>query len=153
MIKLSTKSDESDLIAGLRNQDPYAVELLYDRYAPSLLGLICQIVKDDTMAHALLKTSFLYIGQHICDLDPDRQRLFPWLMSIARQQALPYYKSQPTVSFNASTMALKSASQRTLTEQIIEQQYVLGKSQQQVADALQIPLAVVRQQTQQGLMR
>jgi hypothetical protein len=30
---------------------------------------------------------------------------------------------------------------------------VLGKSQQQVADALQIPLADVRRQTRLGLMR
>jgi DNA-directed RNA polymerase specialized sigma24 family protein len=153
MTKRSTQSDEADLIAGLLNRDRESVSVLYDRYASPLLGLICSIVKDDKTAHDLLKTSFLYASLHITDLSQTRQRLFPWLINIARQQALPYYKPDQAATSTIGTILLKPTSPQSLTEQIIEQQYVFGKSQQQVADALQIPLADVRRQTRLGLMR
>lgn len=153
MTKLSTQPEEADLISGLLNRDIRAFSLLYDRYAAPLFGLICRIVKDDAMTHTLLKTTFLFVSQHITEFDLARQRLFSWLMGIARQQALPYYKPDHATIIMIGATALKPTNQHSLTEQIIEQQYVLGKSQQQVADALKIPIAVVRQQTRLGLTR
>ena len=153
MTKIRTKSDEADLIIGLRNRDKQSIELLYDWYAAPLLGLISRIVKDDATAHDLLKSLFLHANQHIADVDPARQRLFPWLMGMARQQAMPHYRPDQAETIATGSIALEPIEQKFLTEQIVEQQYVLGKSQQEVADGFQIPLAVVRQQTRLGLMR
>lgn len=152
MTKLSTQPEEADLISGLLNRDVRAFSLLYDRYAAPLLGLICRIVKDDATAHSLLKTTFLFTNQHITEFDPARQRLFSWLTGIARQQALPYQKPDQAAIIMIGATAPKPANQQSLAEHVVEQQYVLGKTQQQVADALQVPLAVVRQQTRMGLI-
>lgn len=67
---------------------------LYDRYAPTLLGVISAIVYDEKEAVRVLSSTFTQIRMEFGKPRPENQPLFVWLLSIARTKALEAQKNQ-----------------------------------------------------------
>lgn len=74
---------------------------LYDRYAPSLLGMINQILNDHERAGDCLQHSFNEIWNKKASYDGSKERIFTWMHRIARSSALNFLKNGHD-SFNPS---------------------------------------------------
>lgn len=78
---------EQSLVQGLRAGNKEALSGLYDRYAPSLLGLISRIVGNGKTAEDLLQATFLQVWMRRMEYNPEVERPFIWLMHIAKEVA------------------------------------------------------------------
>ena len=85
--------DEDDgLVIAIKKGDQQAFEVLYGKYAPSLMGLISRILNNDNHAGEILQTSFLAIWDQIGSFDAGKSSLSIWLIRIARNAALDKVK-------------------------------------------------------------
>jgi len=80
---------------GLLIQQPgqNVIGKLYDKYAPLLLGVIRRIVGNDKVAEDILQMSFIEIWENKKAYDPSRERLFTWMLRIAKNAALGVVRS------------------------------------------------------------
>ncbi|HTF06533.1 MAG TPA: sigma factor [Bacteroidia bacterium] len=78
---------EKELLAVAQNGDSAALGRLYDAYAPQLLGFILRLARDQQKAEEILQSTFLEVFGRIRNYDPSGEKLFPWMLKIAREQA------------------------------------------------------------------
>lgn len=86
--------EDGELIALIKQNDHYAYNHLYDKYAPALYSVILQIVKDKETANKVVKEVFIQVWRQIGDYDPAKERLFTWVLKIARQAAIHETKTE-----------------------------------------------------------
>lgn len=75
---------DNELFALLQKGEQGAMEYLYDKYAPSLFGVICKLAKDDQLSIAILKKSFIKIWHLASSQATLEGRLFTWMHNITR---------------------------------------------------------------------
>ncbi|MFN0099507.1 MAG: sigma-70 family RNA polymerase sigma factor [Gemmatimonadaceae bacterium] len=88
-----TSDDDARLVQLMRVGDERGLATLYDRYAPSLLGLIQRIVRERADAEAVLMATFLQAWRSAASFDPSRGSLLSWLATIARSRAVDSARS------------------------------------------------------------
>ncbi|GAB3901350.1 sigma-70 family RNA polymerase sigma factor [Larkinella knui] len=173
MKKSFTTACETDLIEGLKSHSRIAFSQLYDRYAATLLGVITKIVKNETEAEDLLQDTFVKVWKNIHRHDPNKGRLFTWLLNVTRNTALDYLRSRnkaPHVelpqdgyligmhaTFNTvGYIGFSDVVNTTLDPrhwQIIELIYFKGYTQQETAEQLNLPLGTVKTWTRIALIQ
>jgi RNA polymerase sigma factor (sigma-70 family) len=80
---------EKELLNQLKEPNQLAFSALYDRYAPSLLGVITHIVHHNGLdATLLLEKTFINVRSQITQFNPEQHSLFVWLLNISRQTAV-----------------------------------------------------------------
>ena len=84
---------EQSLVAALQQGRQEVLGLLYDAYAPVMMGVISRIVPDQEMAEQVLQETFIAIWSRIEVYDPSRNRLLIWGLAIARGIALEAVKN------------------------------------------------------------
>lgn len=161
--------DEASLIARLRERDPEAMAELYDRYGRIVFAVIVRIVRDRAIAEDLVQESFLRVWNRVAAFDAARGTLGPWLLTVARNQALDYIRSQegrtwstmmtadterPRMFSDVEAQLLESvqldrvrSALNKLTDhqrQVIELAYFEGLSQSEMAERIQQPLGTVK---------
>ena len=72
----------------LRGGDPKALEWLYDRHAPRVLGLVSRMLRDHAEAEETVVDVFRQLWQDAARFDPDRASPIAYLLTIARSRAL-----------------------------------------------------------------
>lgn len=87
-MKIHNTYQDGELIALIKQNDHYAYNHIYDKYAPALYSVILQIVKDKETANKVVKEVFIQIWSQIRDYDPAKERLFTWFLKMARQAAI-----------------------------------------------------------------
>ncbi len=87
MSRLTYSHQEPELPDGHGAADQLDFSILYDRYAPVLLGVIMKIISDKTEALAILETTFTKVLSEIGMFNADKQPVFVWLLTIARSAA------------------------------------------------------------------
>ncbi|MCC7001467.1 MAG: sigma-70 family RNA polymerase sigma factor [Gemmatimonadaceae bacterium] len=88
-----TSDDDARLVQLMRLGDERALAALYDRYAPSLLGLIQRIVRERADAESVLMATFLQAWRTAASFDAARGSLLSWLATIARSRAVDSARS------------------------------------------------------------
>lgn len=164
---------ESNLISRLKNGEREAFAELYDRYGKNLYAVIYTIVPSVEEAENLLQDTFVKIWRNIGRYDETKGRLYTWLVVIARRRALDYVRSadyldrkmnQPADSLVSVSVYTPEMNQldhiglekavRKLSpalKQVIDLQYFMGYTQQEVADEFGIPLGTVKSRTRTAL--
>lgn len=99
-----TKSPPTDLTAGHLSdeqlmshvvaRDPDAFELLYDRHAAVILGVVVRIVGDRAVGEEVLQETYWRLWNQADTYDAAKGPLRPWLYSIARRLALDVLRRQ-----------------------------------------------------------
>lgn len=79
---------QEQYIQRLHTQDSSVIDDLYTDYGAALFGVISRIVKDEEMAKQVLQDSFLKIWKKGVSYDPEKGRLFTWMLNIARNTAI-----------------------------------------------------------------
>jgi len=140
---------------------------IYDYYASALHGVVYRIVGDHTEAEEVLQNVFCKVWEKADQYDPDKGRLFTWLLQIARNSAIDhtrsknFRKSQVTNTIddhilqiqndlreeiNVNSIGIKEFTQilKRNQKEIIDLIYFQGYTQSEVAKELGIPLGTVK---------
>ena len=84
---------DGELISRLLERDPNAMGELYDRYGRVAYSVIVRIVRNEGVAEELLQETFLRIWNRMAGFDKEKGNLGPWLITVARNQAVDYLRS------------------------------------------------------------
>jgi RNA polymerase sigma factor (sigma-70 family) len=165
----------NELVARLQAKNTEAFAVLYDDYAAALFGIACSIVQDKAAAEDLLQDIFVKIWKHIDSYDPEKGRLFTWLLNITRNTCKDYLRSkqyrnqqQTFISEEAHIQVNASPGQVTYQDEswalqhiiesihpkyreIIHWVYICGYTQEKVAAMLDIPIGTVKTRSRMAI--
>ncbi|MEO0627450.1 MAG: sigma-70 family RNA polymerase sigma factor [Bacteroidota bacterium] len=156
----------------LQARDQACIPLIYDNYGDALYGIIYRIVGREEDAAEILQDTFVKIWKNGATYDPERGRLFTWMVNIARNLAINRrnskgFRQQTDVQTDEKLVYLSDESRGTVPETVdvkgmlqkidkkyqtvISLLYLQGYTQQEVSDRLQIPLGTVKSRVKIGL--
>ena len=84
--------EESSLTQFIGHKNTSTFTSLYDNYSPAIFGEILRIVKDHQIAQDLLHDVFIVIWQKGYQFDPNKGRLFTWMLSIVRSKCVDHLR-------------------------------------------------------------
>jgi RNA polymerase sigma-70 factor, ECF subfamily len=171
-----TSSSDAELVARMTRGDTSALAALYERHAPRLGAIACQLLGQTYDAEDLLHDVFLEIWRHADDYASDRGSVWTWLTVRTRSRALDRRRSAPrrlTVELldsHSNTLRTDDSDgdspspdrqhlQRALTLTSIEEQevlwlgYVEGLSSSEIALKIGIPLGTVKSRARSALAK
>jgi RNA polymerase sigma-70 factor (ECF subfamily) len=160
------ENEESHIVALLHGRKREAISLLYDRFAPTLYGIVLRIVHSKELAEDVVQEAFIKAWRHGHTYDPQKGTLFTWLLNIARNAAIDKTRTaafkrnlrQQPIDNGMCNDTLHSVEQRPdhigldkmvneLEEKhrvIIDLIYFQGFTHTEVPDHLKIPLGTVK---------
>ena len=160
---------EGELSVQLKQRNHYAFKELYDKYAPALYSVICQMVSNKETADQVLEKVFYTIWQNIKSYEPSRERLFTWMLKIARQVAAkqtmfhqqeakqaPLGKKeilQSIIHADTGSYGLQKVIHQLNEEQrmLIHLCYFKNFTEDQIAETMDMPLQAVKVKTRIAL--
>jgi len=155
---------QDQYILRLKQQDQSVVGDLYDAYGGALYGVVLRIVNSPELARQVLQDTFLKVWRNAAAYDPDKGRLFTWLVNIARNTAIDATRSaqfrqqQKTdstdalvhkpggYSLNPDLIGVRELVGR-LDEKyrlLIDLMYFQGYTQEEAAEETGIPLGTIK---------
>jgi RNA polymerase sigma-70 factor (ECF subfamily) len=93
MIDLSILSDEQ-LLANMTEGSEEALAVLFDRYAPTVMGLVLRIVHNPAVAEEIVQETFYRVWDKGEVFQEERGSFAGWLLRIARNQALDVWRRE-----------------------------------------------------------
>ena len=167
---MSDSSGDAALIERLRERDPDALAVAYDRYSPIVYSLFLRITRDQSVAEDLVQELFIRVWSHAASFDSRKGALGVWILSIARNMAIDYIRSaharfstklrpiehaertrsgtngQDAESLIDRSRAVNAAfaSLNVNQKRVLELAYFQGFSQSEIANQLQEPLGTVK---------
>lgn len=167
--------NEKDLVLLLKSRDSRAFSYLYDNYSGSLYTIITQIVKDVELASDVLQEVFVNIWKRIESYDPDKGRLFTWMLNIARNASIDVLRSKSfqnsqknlsisdnsdpgtggSAKLNIDTIGFRKVLERLKKEQrvLIDLAYFKGYTHEEIAEIEDIPLGTVKTRIRNALIQ
>jgi len=151
----------------LKNKEQSALDYLYDHYSGAIYSVVFRILKDEETAEEVLQDVFLKIWDKIDSYDSGKGKLFTWMLNIARNQAIDRTRSressqrkktddidylvnkidsQENSHLSVDAIGLKEVLLKLPEDQrfIINQLYLQGYTQSEVAEEFDIPLGTVK---------
>lgn len=162
---------DRELVDGLKKNQRWAYESLYDNYSALLYGIIFRILKDEEKASDILQEVFLKVWKKVDDFQLEKSSLKTWLVRIARNAGIDQYRKENgkiMVDVTEHT-GISSTFQHPENELInrdlvktlnslkperrilVDMVYLQGYTQQEVADHLAIPLGTVKSRIRTAL--
>jgi RNA polymerase sigma factor (sigma-70 family) len=159
--------DEKNLVDRLKSKDKSALDYLYDHYSGALFGVVSRVIKKEEVAEEVLQDAFLKIWDKIHSYDPEKGRLFTWMLNLTRNLAIDKTRSRE-ISKEGKTSGIDNLvnriEKREFAEQgidsigvkdilnvlpeeqkfVVEHLYFKGYSQSELADEFSIPLGTVK---------
>jgi RNA polymerase sigma-70 factor, ECF subfamily len=164
---------DAALVRQVAERRPEALAELYDRYAPTLLGLAKRVLGNPLDAEEVLQEVFVHVWNHAGRYDAARSSVSTWLVLITRSRAIDRLRSRRVVE-----RAHEAAQQETLAEhtspegaenvfmherrervrrelaklppeqrEVLEMAFYLGLTQTEIATRTDIPLGTVKTRT------
>jgi RNA polymerase sigma factor (sigma-70 family) len=172
---IKTIYSEAELVALLNQQDQQAFSYLYDNYVGALYGVVNQILPDRGIANDVIQEVFVNIWKKISTYNPDKGRLFTWMLNIARNAAIDKFRSKAykdslknqalpenvdsfknhSVKSNIDDFGLRKIINNLKEEQktLIELSYFQGFTHEEIAKLLNIPLGTVKTRIRGALIQ
>lgn len=155
--------------------DNSAYEYLYMYYRGALYNTILQLIQDKEIASDVLQEVFVTVWQQIDKYDEKKGKLFTWLVRLTRNMAInklrsKLYKSQAknesldnyVVSIDEKNFETDNVNRIGLRKQVhllredyknvIELSYYNGFTQEEISQALKIPLGTVKTRLRNALL-
>jgi RNA polymerase sigma-70 factor, ECF subfamily len=89
---LPAQLSDDILAARVAQGDSTALEILYDRHAPTIQGISLKIIGDGAAAEEVLQETFWRVWQSAATYQPQRGSFTGWLFRIARNLAIDTYR-------------------------------------------------------------
>lgn len=90
-------TDNKHLFQALKQGSLPAFEILYDQYAPVLMGCIYRITNNETIAESVLVKTYVKIWDQRGNSGYSGSTLLGWLIEVARQTAFEEIRSNPAL--------------------------------------------------------
>jgi RNA polymerase sigma-70 factor (ECF subfamily) len=166
------KYSEEELVLALKRNERAAFEYLYDHYSGALFNIISKTLRDEERAADVLQESFLKIWKNIASYNPEKGRLFTWIMNIARNGAIDAARAEgrkPAMSDIEETAVLNerdsyedsqtvSSDMKAIIDMLrperkilIDMAYFQGYTHEEISDELSIPLGTVKSRIRTAL--
>jgi RNA polymerase sigma-70 factor (ECF subfamily) len=87
------REEEPALVNRAREHEPAAFRAIFDRFAPGVHRLLCDLLRDDAAADEATQETFVR-AFHRIDSIRDERRLVPWLLAIARNVAFEQLRAR-----------------------------------------------------------
>ncbi|RZJ80720.1 MAG: sigma-70 family RNA polymerase sigma factor [Flavobacterium sp.] len=168
------KLSEQEIVSLLIKQDEKGFNYLYDNYAAAIYGIVTKVVFDKEYADEIIQDVFVKIWRNISQFDPEKGRLYTWMINLARNTAIDYIRSkgfqnqqknqsipefvseseQYSVKVEVDNIGLKNilASLKPEWGDLIELAYFQGYTQQEIAERLDIPIGTIKTRTRNALI-
>lgn len=143
------------------------MDYLYDHYSGALFGVIFRILRSNDVSEEVLQDVFLKVWERFDGYDPNKGRLFTWLLNVARNQAIDKsrskeiskgrktgelekvvskiegsdYHSQPIEGIGVRDLLKSLPEEQRL---VVDYLYLKGYTQSEMADELKIPLGTIK---------
>lgn len=88
---MDQKTDQ-ELITLVKQRDALAFEVLYDRYARSVMGLVYKIIQNDEIAAEIVQETFIRIWDRCDKFDSSKGKFAGWMFGIARNLSIDKYR-------------------------------------------------------------
>ncbi|MEO5647259.1 MAG: sigma-70 family RNA polymerase sigma factor [Chitinophagaceae bacterium] len=158
---------EIELVNALKEHKNDAYRYLYQHYRGSLFSIISQIITDPETANDVLQEVFITVWKNIEKYNPEKGRLFTWLMKVTRNTAINqtrsknyksslknenlsnyvnYIDENTSYQQNINLIGLRKQVGLLKSEfkAVLELAYYNGFTQEEVANTLNIPLGTVK---------
>jgi RNA polymerase sigma factor (sigma-70 family) len=89
-----TAQADSVLAARLRAGDEAALAEIYDRFAPTVLGVARRVTGDPHAAEEAVQEAFLWVWTHPERFDPSRGTLRSWLVVLSYRRAVDWVRTE-----------------------------------------------------------
>lgn len=89
-----TAYSEEELVLLLKQQSRDAYNYLYKQYGGVLYGVINKVVYDEQTAQDVLQEVFVKIWNNIAQYNPEKGRIYTWMLNIARNAAIDKLRSK-----------------------------------------------------------
>lgn len=175
MQSAQTNIEEQDLIAGLKRGEKKYFEYLYDRYSAALLGIIMRSIPNEDVANDVLQDVFVKIWKNIASYQPEKGRLYTWMLNIARNSSIDYQRSAQNkkdsvnqnledsvyhvdsshqVNQETDVIGLTSILNKLNEDQkaVIELVYLKGYTQDETSKLLNLPLGTVKSRVRSAII-
>ena len=175
-MKTEASYSEEELIFSLKQNNEKAFSYLYDNYSGALFGIINNIVPDLELSNDVLQEAFINIWKNFKSYDPEKGRLFTWMLNIARNAAIDKLRSkgyretkknQPLIEdVNISTdkgfvkpslndFGLKKLLNELKEEQrtLVELSFFQGYTHEEISKIIGIPLGTVKTRIRAALIK
>lgn len=168
-------SEEKLLVTRLQKGDQTAISDIYDHYSEALYGICLKILRNNTgMAEDAFQEAMIKIWKYASSYNPEKGRLFTWILNITRNTAIDYWRkmdkrseiqndisdvhvSNPNMvrSLNTDTMDVADQLENLSTEErdVIELAYFSGLTHQQISGQLELPLGTVKTRIRRGITK
>ncbi len=166
---------EQELVEALKDHINKAYKYLYLHYRGSLYNVIIQIIPDTETANDVLQEVFISVWKNVDKYDPEKGRLYTWLLNVTRNTAInktrsKIYKSSQkndsisnyvndidkkiTVQQNINHIGLRKEVSRLKDDlkAVLELSYFNGFTQEEIARILNIPLGTVKTRLRRAVM-
>ncbi len=167
------KYGEYELVQLLRQRNRDAFSYLYDNYSPALYTVILSIIPDREQANDILQEVFIKIWRQSDSYDPDKGRLYTWMIQIARNSAIDVVRStkykqsrqnqeisesvygSDSEDFNPDKIGLRRVVHMLKQEhrELVELSYFQGFTHEEIAKALDMPLGTVKTRLRNALIQ
>jgi RNA polymerase sigma-70 factor (ECF subfamily) len=94
ILAIAAADDGGDFSRRMERRDSRALAQLYDRYGRIVYALILRIVRNQAAAEDLVQETFLRVWNRAQSFDAQKGAVGPWLMTVARNRAIDYLRSQ-----------------------------------------------------------
>lgn len=144
-------------------------------YSSSLYGIIYRVVQHQELAEDILQETFVKIWHSFTSFDPEKGRLFTWMVNIARNLSIDKIRSkdfrnnsknqdientvnsideQKNTAINPELLGVKDLVDRLKPDQktILDLIYFRGYTHVEAADELGIPLGTVKTRLRMGII-
>lgn len=144
-------------------------------YSSSLYGIIYRVVQHQELAEDILQETFIKIWHSFTSFDPEKGRLFTWMVNIARNLSIDKIRSkdfrnnsknqdlentvnsideQRNTAINPEILGVKDLVDKLKPDQktILDLIYFRGYTHVEAADELGIPLGTVKTRLRMGII-
>ena len=168
------KYNEAELVGMLKQRTQSAFNYLYDNYSASLYTVILSILQDKELANDTLQEVFIKIWRQIEQYNPDKGRLFTWMVNISRNASIDILRSKDyhsqkqnreltenvynvagTVNIETDKIGLRKIISNLKDDQkiLIELAYFQGYTQDEISKFLNMPLGTVKTRLRNALIQ
>lgn len=168
--------NQEELVKRLQIKDIMAFERLYNMYRENICGVVNTIVRDRSLAEEISQDVFAKVWSESHSYSPLKGRFFSWVLNIARKAAIDKLRSTSCENHkknlsadyllgilndnNEDNLPIDANGLKKLTKnlenkniEIFDLLYFKGYTQQEIAEALGIPLGKIKKRNRNCILK
>jgi RNA polymerase sigma-70 factor, ECF subfamily len=167
-----------DLLALVARGDTPAFEMLYDKMASVVFGVICRVLRDPAQSEEVAQEVLVEVWRTASRFDPDKGSASTWVLTMAHRRAIDRVRSAQAASDREERVAHRDhvpafdevaeqvetnleheqvrrclAGLTELQRESVTLAYYGGYTYREVGELLDVPLGTVKTRLRDGLIR